>query len=243
MAYVIALAGKGGVGKTTVAAFLIKYLSNIDGPVLAVDADPNSNLDVSLGMKYEHTVSEIREESRKTPPASMSKSDYFNMRLQEIISEGKNVDLLVMGNPEGPGCYCAINNILRDYVSGLNKNYKFVVIDNEAGMEHLSRRTAGDIDRLLLVSDDTMVALRAAVRSFNIAESSGVRPKRTSLVINKSGTSLSEESMAFVKGSGLDIEGYIKHEESLRKNSESGRPVPDINIEGLEEIFSKIIRA
>ena len=125
MAYIIAVAGKGGVGKTTVSALLIQELMKTSRPVLAIDADPNSNLNVLLGFEYKTTISDIREEAKNLTSPSFSKSDFFNMRLQEIVEEGDGVDLLVMGRPEGPGCYCAVNNMLRDFLSRLAKNYKF----------------------------------------------------------------------------------------------------------------------
>ena len=137
MAYIIAIAGKGGVGKTTISAMLVHYLLQLDKPVLAVDADPNSNLNTALGIGYEETIADIREEVKNETPDNFSKSEFFGLRLEEALSEGNGFDLLVMGRPEGPGCYCAVNNILRDYLAKISKKYKFVVIDNEAGMEHL----------------------------------------------------------------------------------------------------------
>ena len=227
MAYIIAIAGKGGVGKTTVAAFLIRELLKIDRPVLAIDADPNSNLNVLLGFEYKNTISDIREEAKSLSSSAFSKSDFFNMRLQEIVEEGNGVDLLVMGRPEGHGCYCAINNILRDYLSKLGKNYKFIVIDNEAGMEHLSRRTADNIDELLLVSDSTTVGIQSAIRAFLAASHAGAKIKEISLLINKSKGGLSEDKLKIIKQSGLVIAGYIPFQEEIEKNSETGKKIPE----------------
>jgi len=222
MAYTIAVAGKGGVGKTTVCAMLIQHLLTLDRPVLAVDADPNSNLDVLLGFKVKETISDIREAAKSLSSPSMSKSDFFNMKLEEIIIEGNGVDLLVMGRPEGPGCYCAVNNMLREYLLRLIKNYKFVVIDNEAGMEHLSRRTASEIDKLLLVSDSTIVGLQSAINAFQTAKKSGLKFKNTSLVVNRSKSPLDKEKLGLIDDSGLNIAGYIPYKEDLEKNSEKG---------------------
>ena len=222
MAYTIAVAGKGGVGKTTVCAMLIQHLLTLDRPVLAVDADPNSNLDVLLGFKVKETISDIREAAKSLSSPSMSKSDFFNMKLEEIIIEGNGVDLLVMGRPEGPGCYCAVNNMLREYLLRLIKNYKFVVIDNEAGMEHLSRRTASEIDKLLLVSDSTIVGLQSAINAFQAAKKSGLKFKGTSLVVNRSKSPLDKEKLGLIDDSGLNIAGYIPYKEDLEKNSEKG---------------------
>jgi len=223
MAYTIAVAGKGGVGKTTVCAMLIQHLLTLDRPVLAVDADPNSNLDVLLGFKVKETISDIREAAKSLSSPSMSKSDFFNMKLEEIIIEGDGVDLLVIGRPEGPGCYCAVNNMLREYLLRLIKNYKFVVIDNEAGMEHLSRRTASEIDKLLLVSDSTIVGLQSAIYAFQAAKKSGIKIKEASLVVNKSKRELEEDKIKLISAAGLEIAGYIPFQEKIQESSEAGK--------------------
>ena len=222
MVYIIAVAGKGGVGKTTISAMLVQYLLKIDKPVLAVDADPNSNLNAALGMEYEETIADIREEVKKQTPGNFSKSEFFGLRLEEALSEGNGFDLLVMGRPEGPGCYCAVNNILRDYLLRISKKYKFVVIDNEAGMEHLSRRTAADVDLLLLVSDPTMVGLNSAINAFNTAKNAGVKIKDIELVINKSKGVLEADKLELIEKAGLKIGGYIGFQEEIQKNSEKG---------------------
>lgn len=227
MTYAIAVAGKGGVGKTTVAALLVRHLLKIDRPILAVDADPSSNLNLLLGLDYKETVSDVREEAMNLSSASLSKSDFFSMRLEEIIAEGDGVDLLVMGRPEGAGCYCAVNNILREYLSRLNKSYRFAVIDNEAGMEHLSRRTADNVDKLLLVSDSTAVGIQAAINAFNTAKRSGLKIKSLSLVINKSKGELDAEKISLLRKSGLAIDGYIPYDREIEKNSEEGKGLDD----------------
>ncbi|MBU1147157.1 MAG: AAA family ATPase [Candidatus Omnitrophica bacterium] len=226
MAYVIAVAGKGGVGKTTVSALLIRHLLKIDKPILAIDADPNSNLNAALGLEYSDTISDIREEAKKSSSVSFPKTDLFNMRLQEIITEGEGIDLLVMGRPEGPGCYCAINNILREYLSKLGRNYKYIVIDNEAGMEHLSRRTADKVDNLLLVSDTTTVGIKSAISALETAKKAGLKLKDVSLVINKSKGQLEDEKLKLIKDSGLEVERYISFQEDIQKNSEKGKSLP-----------------
>ncbi|MDP2981183.1 MAG: AAA family ATPase, partial [Candidatus Omnitrophota bacterium] len=205
MAYIIAVTGKGGVGKTTISAMLVYHLLKIDKPILAVDADPNSNLNVALGLKYEETIADIREEVKKQTPESFSKSEFFGMRLEEAMVEGNGFDLLVMGRPEGPGCYCAVNNILREYLAKISKKYKFVVIDNEAGMEHLSRRTAADVDLLLLVSDPTMVGINSAINAFNTAKNAGIKIKDITLVINKSKGGLDSDKLKLIEEAGLKI--------------------------------------
>ncbi|PIW68705.1 MAG: carbon monoxide dehydrogenase [Candidatus Omnitrophica bacterium CG12_big_fil_rev_8_21_14_0_65_42_8] len=225
MSCIIAIAGKGGVGKTTISAMLVHYLLTIDKPVLAVDADPNSNLNAALGMEYEETIADIREEAKKKIPENFSKSEFFSLRLEEAIAEGNGFDLLVMGRPEGPGCYCAVNNILREYLAKISKKYQFVVIDNEAGMEHLSRRTAADIDLLLLISDPTMVGIGSAINAFNTAKSAGIKIKEISLIINKSKGRPGPDKLKLIEEAGLKIGGYIDFQDEIQKNSEKGGSV------------------
>ena len=222
MAYIIAIAGKGGVGKTTISAMLVRRLLKIDRPILAVDADPNSNLNAALGLKYSETIADIREEVKKKTPESFSKTEFFSLRLEEALVEADGFDLLVMGRPEGPGCYCAVNNLLREYLAKIAKNYKFVVIDNEAGMEHLSRRTAADIDLLLLIADSTMVGINSAIKAFNTAKSAGLKIKDIALVINKSKGGLGADKLKLIESAGLKIGGYIPFQDEIEKDSEKG---------------------
>jgi CO dehydrogenase maturation factor len=159
----VAVAGKGGTGKTTLSAALVRVcLEAQAGPVLAVDADPNSNFSLCLGLAESTSLADIREE--KDVPAGMSKLEYMNLRVQECLSEGRGVDLICMGRPEGPGCYCAVNHLLRNELSKLQHAYPVVIIDNEAGMEHLSRRTTDDVDVLLVVMGPDRASALAAGR-------------------------------------------------------------------------------
>ncbi|MCX7917673.1 MAG: AAA family ATPase, partial [bacterium] len=162
----IGVAGKGGTGKTTLSSLIILSLLRMNQkPVLAVDADPNSNLAENLGIPQPKSLVEIVNEIEKIKnnlPYGMEKSKYLEMRIQEAISEQKGFDLLVMGRTEGPGCYCYANNLLREWMEKIEKNYKFVVMDNEAGMEHISRRTSGNLDILLIVSLSDKISLKAA---------------------------------------------------------------------------------
>jgi CO dehydrogenase maturation factor len=152
----IAISGKGGTGKSTIAALIIRWLKDQElGPILAVDADPNVNLNDLLGIRIEETVGAIREEMKKSAhnlPGGMTKQEFLEYKIHASLRETRDFDLIAMGRPEGPGCYCYANNLLRDILKTLSNNYKRVVIDNEAGMEHLSRRTTQRIDNLLLVS-------------------------------------------------------------------------------------------
>jgi len=192
----IALAGKGGTGKTTVAALIIRYLvEERSGSILAIDADPASNLPMVLGMEAEQTVGDIREDMLDlvqtsgalagSMPGGMSKQEYLDYQIQMALEEGDRVDLLVMGRPEGPGCYCAANQMLRVIVDRLGKQYDYVVIDNEAGMEHLSRRTTRDVDVLLLVTDPTQRGLFAAKQMAAMVPELKISVGRVYLVVNR----------------------------------------------------------
>ncbi len=177
----IAVAGKGGTGKTTLSAGLVRVcLEDQVRPVLAVDADPNSNLGLYLGFPEPTTLAEIREE--KDVPAGMSKLDFVNMRVQECVSEGRGVDLICMGRPEGPGCYCAVNHLLRRELSRLQQNYPVVIMDNEAGMEHLSRRTTDDVDLLLVVLGPDKASAIAAERILAMVPQLQIKVGRVLLV-------------------------------------------------------------
>lgn len=168
MAKTIAVTGKGGTGKTTVTALILRYLKqNAVGPILALDADPDSNLSTVLGLTVEKTIGDLREEtlrSIKDLPAGISKSQYIEAGLHEIVVESEKVDLITMGRSEGPGCYCYINNLLRTFSDHLQGSYEWVVVDNEAGLEHLSRRTASRVDHLIVVITDNPLALDCAKR-------------------------------------------------------------------------------
>jgi len=169
---VIAITGKGGVGKTTVAALAVRLLVEAKlGPVLAVDADPNLNLNTALGVEVSETVGDVREEGlarAESLPGGMAKSEFLRLRVMQALVESNGFDLLAMGRPEGPGCYCFANSILRACVDQIGKQYAYVVIDCEAGLEHLSRRTAGDIDLLIILSDPSIRSLETARRVLDL---------------------------------------------------------------------------
>jgi CO dehydrogenase maturation factor len=180
----IAVAGKGGTGKTTLSAGLLRAcLEERAGPVLAVDADPNSNLGLYLGLEEATPLAEIREE--KEIPAGMSKPDYMNLRVQECVAEGHGADLICMGHPEGPGCYCAVNHLLRNELSKLQHNYPVVIMDNEAGMEHLSRRTTDDVDVLLVVLGPDKASVIAAGRILAMVPQLQIKVGRILLVATR----------------------------------------------------------
>ena len=184
----IAVAGKGGTGKTSVAALVIRYLLKNDlGTVLAVDADPNANLGESLGLEVRQMVGRVLNEfqgDKLKIPAGMTKEAYLEYQLNLAITESKSLDLITMGRGEGPECYCYPNVVIRKLIDEWSKNYQYVVMDNEAGMEHLSRRTTQGIDEMLLVSDHTVKGLRAIARIRELIKELKLIIKRESVIIN-----------------------------------------------------------
>ncbi len=184
----IAVAGKGGSGKTTVASLVIRYLmQNSTGPILAVDADPNANLGESLGLSVKETVGSIiaafNEEKINIPPG-MTKENYLEYRLNQALVESQRLDLVTMGRGEGPECYCYPNLILRKVIDRLADNYAYLVMDNEAGLEHLSRRTTQNIDELLMVSNHSVKGVRAVAQIVELVAELRLQVKRRSVIIN-----------------------------------------------------------
>ena len=235
MSKVIAIAGKGGTGKTTVSALLIRYLKKSNKrPILAVDADPDSNLPDALGMAGDKTLSTIggaRQDFFDTKgdvPAGMPKEAYLELKLSQALVESKDVDLLVMGRPEGTGCYCYINNVLRKHLDLLGNNYPFVIIDNEAGLEHLSRRTEQNIDTMVIVSDYSYNGLRAATRVKDLAEEMKLDIKSYTLIINNTPSRVSPQFQKEIEDTGIDILGFIPHDEQI--------PIFDIDNKAVTEL-------
>jgi CO dehydrogenase maturation factor len=195
--------------------------------VLAVDADPNSCFAEALGIKNVRTIVDICEEISKNIgniPAGMTKERYIEMEIQEAIVEADGFDLLVMGRPEGPGCYCYVNNLLRGIIGKITSSYDFVVIDNAAGMEHISRRTVGDINKLVLVSDYSVTGLRAVGKIHDLAKQLGIKIGSSYLIINKVSGALSvlKEDIA---RTGLELAGDIPYSKDLIEWNISGKPV------------------
>jgi len=188
LSFSIAVAGKGGSGKTSLASLIIRYLKkNGVGPILAVDADPNANLGESLGLGIKQTVGSIIasfNDEKINIPAGMTKEAYLEYKLNEAIVESKGLDLLVMGRGEGPHCYCYPNLMLRKFVDTLAENYAYIVMDNEAGMEHLSLRTTQDVDELLIISDHSVKGVRTVARIRDLVSELKLVVKRQSVIIN-----------------------------------------------------------
>jgi CO dehydrogenase maturation factor len=234
LAFTIAVAGKGGTGKTTLAGLLVRLLiERGEGPVLAVDADPNANLNVALGLEVEKTIGELREELLKhirDLPPGMTKDAYLELGIQECLSEGQGVDLLVMGPGEGPRCYCAVNHVLRRYIDRLRDAYRSVVMDNEAGLEHLSRCTTQDIDVLLIISSDTPVALQSAVRIYQLVDNLALRIGKRFLVLNNLNETDPEWLQAHIAETemGLELLGIVPRDEGVLELSWQGKSLMEL---------------
>ncbi|ACN14784.1 AcsF [Desulforapulum autotrophicum HRM2] len=232
MSKVIALAGKGGVGKTTVAALLVRHLTkNGASPVLAVDADPNSNLGETLGIKVDKTVGDVREDFMKNPqgiPSGMDKIVYLEMLINQVIIEQEAFDLLVMGRQEGQGCYCMVNNILNRFTEELEKNYKYLMVDNEAGMEHLSRRTSGKVDMLLLVTDYALRGLRAVGRINSMLSDLKLTVGQVGLIVNRAPETLGKAFLDECEKIGIPIVCTIPDDTALLDFDMEGRSLMDL---------------
>jgi len=246
MSCTIALAGKGGTGKTTLAALLVRLLKeNKKGSILAVDADPNSNLAEVLGLKSEESIGKILDEIASHPekiPKGMTKDRFIEYQLQTAICEGEGFDVLTMGRPEGPGCYCYVNNVLRGLMTKLIHDYDYVVIDNEAGLEHLSRRTTRSADALVVVSDATPVGLRAAGRIHDLVQELKIKTGKNLLIVN-----CQDEEIEPDKFKGLDLEylGNIMLDPQIKKLSLNGNslwklPEGAVSLSALRKMGEKI---
>ena len=225
MSISIALAGKGGTGKTTMAGLLVKYLSDKGKtPVLAVDADANANLNEVLGLEVEATLGQAREEMKKGVATGMTKDVFMEMKIQEAVVETPGFDLIVMGQPEGPGCYCAANSLLTAYLDKLIGNYNYVVIDNEAGMEHISRLTTNNVDFLLVVSDPTRRGIQAAARIVTLTDSLGLSINKKGLIINQVKEGQEETLAKMVPDFGLELIGTVPEDTIVREFDLDGKP-------------------
>ena len=248
MTFSIAMAGKGGTGKTTLAGMLIKYLvSNSKTPVLAVDADCNANLNEVLGLEVTDTLGNAREEMKKgIVPGGMTKDVFMSMKLEQAVVESPGFDLVVLGQPEGAGCYCAANTLLTGFLERLTGNYPYEVMDNEAGMEHISRLTTKNVDLLLLVSDTSRRGVQAAIRIYQLAKSLNIGVKRSGLIINRSKAEPDETLLGLLEAEGLELFGTIPEDETVYEFDHQGRPTVDMPednkaIRAAGDIFGRII--
>jgi CO dehydrogenase maturation factor len=225
----VAITGKGGTGKTTFASLLVKCLSSDGATILAVDADPNSNLDARLGMHVEQTIGDLREDLLKESfPAGVAKSELIEYQIRLALVEGEEFDLIAMGRPEGPGCYCYVNNVLRDVLDRLSVNYDYVVIDNEAGMEHLSRRTMRDVDVLFIMSDVTMLGILTASRIKKLSEDLNLVVGKTYLILNEVKNSIPQNITDQIKQESLDLIGAIPDDATVEQYALEGKSLIEL---------------
>lgn len=247
----IAVSGKGGTGKTTIAALVIRYLlrKNLK-PVLAVDADPNANLGDALGVKIENTVGKVLDnflKDKESLATGIVKESLIDYKLSEILVEEKGFDLLSMGQGEGPGCYCYPNTIVRNYIEKLASNYKYVVIDNEAGMEHISRRTNGNLDFLLLITDPSLKGIRTCKKLEDLVNKLGLNINKLYLIINRVENGVPPQVTEELEKLKLNLLGILPEDKNIIDYELRG--IPMLNLEDnsisvikLNEVMAKNLR-
>ena len=247
MSFTIAVSGKGGTGKTTLAGMILRFLlDQRKGPILAVDADSNANLHEVLGVEVRSTIGEARELMKKDVPTGMTKDIWFEYKVQESLVESKGFDLIVMGRPEGPGCYCAANTLARKCIDLLTGNYRYIIIDNEAGMEHFSRLTTRDVDLLFVVSDPTRRGILTAARIRDLIHQLDLRILRDVLVINRVQGEPDPDLFKEATHQHLELAGTIPVDELVYQYDLEGRPtfhlpVESESVQAARRIFEKTI--
>jgi CO dehydrogenase maturation factor len=248
VSFLIAMAGKGGTGKTTTAGLLLRYLvEHGKTPVLAVDADANSNFNEVLGLQVDMTVGQAREEMKKGGGlVDITKDQLIEMRINQCLVETDGFDLIAMGQPEGPGCYCAANNLVAHFMDVLAKNYPYILMDNEAGMEHMSRLTTHAVDLLVLVSDPSWRGIQAASRLKDLAQALKIVVGRAVLIVNRAGNGLSGKAAAQIEATGLKLAGLIPEDPLIAEFDGQGRPTYRLPanspaLQAAYEIFAKLI--
>ena len=231
MPHTIAVAGKGGVGKTTTCGMIIDYLCKKNqGPVLVVDADANSNLNEVLGVDVEISLGAIREEMARaemkgTVPAGMTKADYAEFKFNSALIEEDDFDMIVMGRTQGKGCYCYVNGVLKTQVDKYAKNYKYVVMDNEAGLEHVARGTLPHVDTMLLISDCSRRGIQAAARVAEMIDEMELKPDRLGLIVNRAPDGVLDEGVkAEIEKHGLHLLGVLPQDEGVYRCDCAGEP-------------------
>jgi CO dehydrogenase maturation factor len=255
MTTTLALAGKGGVGKTTIAGMIIKHLIQTQpGAILAIDADPSSNLNMVLGLDLEWTVGDIREDMLTQVKQSLtaggaamgaleggvSKRDYLDYEIRSSLAEGDRFDLIAMGRSEGPGCYCAVNHNMREVIDSISKHYRYLVIDNEAGMEHLSRRTTRDVQHLFVVTDPTQRGLVAAERIAGFRHEMDINIENAHLILNRLNGKMPAALKEYIEGMDIPLLGVVPADTNLIEYEFSGRPLVELGDES--PVFQAVSR-
>ncbi len=237
MSYTIAVAGKGGVGKTTICGLIIDHLcKKKEGPVLAVDADANSNLNEVLGVEVGMTLGDLREEVAKADivkdspiPASMSKQDYLNYKFNDVLIEEDDFDMLVMGRTQGSGCYCFVNGLLQAQLSRISGGYRYIVVDNEAGMEHISRGILPKVDVILLVSDCSRRGIQAVGRIAQLVKEVQMDVKKVQLIVNRAPEGeLDPAIRQEIEKQGLDLLGVLPADDLVYRYDLEGKPTVEL---------------
>ncbi|MFC1499020.1 AAA family ATPase [Verrucomicrobiota bacterium] len=248
MSKVIAVTGKGGTGKTTVVSLIIKHLkAHAQGTILALDADPDSNLATVLGVPLEMSIGQLREETLKEMknfPPGMDKSNYIEAGLHQIICETDKMDFIAMGRSEGPGCYCYINSLLRKFADDLQSSYDWVIMDNEAGLEHLSRRTAARVDHLITIINNTPLSIDCARRVQDLLGGISNEVRKKHYIINN----VNSEKVSIIKErcADLDMEylGCIPPDPELEDAIFNGKPLFELDttpaVLSINEMMDKI---
>ena len=248
MSYTIGFAGKGGTGKSTIASIVVRYLATKKNPpVLAIDADPNTSLGEMLGVMPEETVVGIIDDvsaNIANLPAGVTKERLVESRIQQSLGEGSGLDLLVMGRPEGPGCYCYPNSLMRETIGRLERSYNYIVIDNEAGMEHISRRTDRKIDYLFIVSDQTAHGVRSAKRILDLANELKISRGKTHLIVNRTREGLPSLDKD-IKALSVERVDHVSESNQLASLSAEGKAVSELGedtdiVKSIYEICEKV---
>lgn len=245
---IIAVSGKGGTGKTLVSSLLIKSLVGSGKDILAIDADPDSNLPEALGIDVNRTVGDVREELKKDTaagkiPSGANKWDILDYKIMESVMETPEFDLLVMGRPEGSGCYCAVNNMLRKIIETLSSNYDIIVIDTEAGLEHLSRRTTQNVDIMLVVTDTSKRGILTAQRIGELSNELDISFKEIHLIVNRVKPGKEDEVLKKVNETGLNVIGIIYEDEIVSEYDLEGNPLINLpDDSNANTAISKIIK-
>ena len=229
--HTIAVAGKGGVGKTTTCGMIIDYLcKKHQGPVLVVDADANSNLNEVLGVEADISLGQIREEMAQaelkgTIPKGMTKADYAEMKFNDALIEDDDFDMIVMGRTQGKGCYCYVNGVLKTQVDKYAKNYSYIVMDNEAGLEHVARGTLPHVDTMLLISDCSRRGVQAAGRIASLMQELNFKPKQVGLIVNRAPDGkLDAGTMDEIQKQGLHLFGVVPQSDEVYRYDCDGKP-------------------